>query len=238
MRASRRSTLAAREARLAFWMLAPTFLIVFAIVLFPVVANFWISFKAVKLADLETPQPLVQVRVLGTPCRPGRHAHAALPDAQQLANRHRDRRDAVRSPSRPGLVAVDLDPRCAYQAAATCSAALGSLGGGPAHQPRSRLPGRRRLLRCRRARARRRRPAIRGRAPNVLTNLRFTLANFRRILSGAEFWPALWVTPGLHRLRHPRFDPARPLRRPAPQRLVRGQGCAARACSSSPTSPR
>ena len=42
----RRKTLAAREAQLAYWMLLPTFLIVFAIVLFPVLANFWISFKS------------------------------------------------------------------------------------------------------------------------------------------------------------------------------------------------
>jgi len=52
-------SLAQQEARLAFWMLAPTFLIVFAIVLFPVVANFWISFKSIELADLRAPQPVV-----------------------------------------------------------------------------------------------------------------------------------------------------------------------------------
>ncbi|MBW2621318.1 MAG: sugar ABC transporter permease [Deltaproteobacteria bacterium] len=46
------STLQAREARLAFWMLAPTFAIVFIIVIFPVIWNIWLSFKPVSLGDL------------------------------------------------------------------------------------------------------------------------------------------------------------------------------------------
>lgn len=45
-------TLADREARLAFWMLAPTFAIVFAIVIFPVLWNVWLSLKPVTLGGL------------------------------------------------------------------------------------------------------------------------------------------------------------------------------------------
>lgn len=45
-------TLADREARLAFWMLAPTFIIVCAIIIFPVLWNIWLSFKSVSLAGL------------------------------------------------------------------------------------------------------------------------------------------------------------------------------------------
>lgn len=48
------STLADREARLAFWMLAPTFTIVFVIVIFPVIWNIWLSFKLVSLGDLRS----------------------------------------------------------------------------------------------------------------------------------------------------------------------------------------
>jgi len=46
------NTLSNREARLAFWMLAPTFFIVFLIVIFPMIWNVWLSFKPVGLADL------------------------------------------------------------------------------------------------------------------------------------------------------------------------------------------
>ncbi|MDB0015828.1 sugar ABC transporter permease, partial [Amylibacter sp.] len=44
--------MARREMRLAYAMLLPTFVIVLSIILFPLLANFWISFKPVQLADL------------------------------------------------------------------------------------------------------------------------------------------------------------------------------------------
>ncbi len=47
-------TLAQREARLAYSLLLPTFIIVLLIVLLPVVWNIWLSFKPVQLRDLQT----------------------------------------------------------------------------------------------------------------------------------------------------------------------------------------
>jgi multiple sugar transport system permease protein len=46
------STLFEKESRLAFWMLAPTFAVVLAFVIFPVVWNLWLSLKPVSLEDL------------------------------------------------------------------------------------------------------------------------------------------------------------------------------------------
>lgn len=46
------SSLADKESRLAFWMLVPSFAVVFAFVLFPVLWNVWLSLKPVYLADL------------------------------------------------------------------------------------------------------------------------------------------------------------------------------------------
>ena len=57
--------MAKKEAQLAFQMLLPTFTIVLAIVLIPLLANFWISFKPIKLADLRPPAPVVSERVRG-----------------------------------------------------------------------------------------------------------------------------------------------------------------------------
>ena len=54
-----------REARLAYAMLVPTFLIVLVIVLLPLVANFWISAKPVQLGDLRPPETNVSERVRG-----------------------------------------------------------------------------------------------------------------------------------------------------------------------------
>ena len=57
--------MAAREAWLAYGMFAPTFLIVLAVVLFPLLANFWISVKPVGLEDLRAATPLVNPRLRG-----------------------------------------------------------------------------------------------------------------------------------------------------------------------------
>ena len=48
----RKGSLLDNEARLAFWLLAPTFAIVMAIVLFPVIWNVWLSLKPIGLGDL------------------------------------------------------------------------------------------------------------------------------------------------------------------------------------------
>lgn len=47
-------TLAQREARLAYSMLFPTFIVVLLIVVFPVIWNVWLAFKPIKLGDLQT----------------------------------------------------------------------------------------------------------------------------------------------------------------------------------------
>ena len=58
-----KTSLKAQEVRLAYMMLLPPLLIVALIVIFPVVANFWISFKPVELADLRAPAPVARERV-------------------------------------------------------------------------------------------------------------------------------------------------------------------------------
>jgi multiple sugar transport system permease protein len=48
-------TLSHKEARLAFWMLVPTFAVVLAFVVFPVIWNLWLSLKPITLGDLRGP---------------------------------------------------------------------------------------------------------------------------------------------------------------------------------------
>jgi len=57
--------LAKREMRFAYLLLLPTFLIVLSVVLFPLLANIWISFKPVTLGDLRAPSILVNERLMG-----------------------------------------------------------------------------------------------------------------------------------------------------------------------------
>ncbi|CAN5575942.1 hypothetical protein BH24DEI1_BH24DEI1_13920 [soil metagenome] len=189
---SRRGTLAAREARLAYWMLAPTFLIVFAIVLFPVLMNFWIAFKPVTLGDLRAPAPVVNERVTAMPEAPGEALELRL----QILNRSQTAAlyGVILEKALPqGLELATLEPRCTqdgsllrcdfgdalpgFREALTLSFSASQVyfeAGGP------ELP----LAAA----------TIRAQADNVLTNFVFTLDNFRRILSGPDFWPVMRVT--------------------------------------------
>ena len=45
------------EKRTAYILTLPAVCIVFAIVLFPIFANVWISFKEVELKDIRIPEP-------------------------------------------------------------------------------------------------------------------------------------------------------------------------------------
>ena len=50
-------TLAKTEKRTAYILTLPAVFLVFAIVLFPIFANVWISFKEVGLKDIRIPEP-------------------------------------------------------------------------------------------------------------------------------------------------------------------------------------
>ena len=51
------TTLSKIEKRTAYTLLLPAVFLVFAIVLFPIFANIWISFKEVELKDIRIPEP-------------------------------------------------------------------------------------------------------------------------------------------------------------------------------------
>lgn len=59
------TALARQEARLAWGLLAPTFLSVLLVILIPLFAVFWISVKPIELADLRTAEPSVYERLSG-----------------------------------------------------------------------------------------------------------------------------------------------------------------------------
>ena len=50
-------TLSKIEKRTAYTLVLPAVLLVFAIVLFPIFANIWISFKDIQLKDIRIPEP-------------------------------------------------------------------------------------------------------------------------------------------------------------------------------------
>lgn len=189
--ARRHGSLAAREARLAYWMLAPTFLIVFAIVLFPVLADVWISFKPITLGDLRPPSAVVRERILSEPSAPG----DVLTIRYQLRNSSMTvaLSDVTLADTLPiGLEPLTLDPRCALTGRAL-DCAVGDYQGGYREnldldfttaaeyfesEPDPLLSE----------------PHVSATAPNILTNFVFTLDNYRRYLTGPDFWSELRTT--------------------------------------------
>lgn len=173
-------------------MLAPAFTIVFLVVLFPVLANFWISLKEVRLGDLRAPTAVLRERVVSEPEEPGDHfvLNYLLRNSSPRGPITNVRIDATLP---PGLEPVAIDERCRVEAGAL-SCDLGRWEGG--HIGRLELE----FLAGPdffEAQLDERSPTdahISGRPIGVLGSLDFTLENFRHVLSGSEFWPAFWVT--------------------------------------------
>lgn len=187
-----RGTLAAREARLAYLMLAPTLAIVFAIVLFPVAANLWIAFKPVELADLRPPQPIVRERVRATPTATGEE----LTVRYQMRNSSPDvtiRDVAIFDVVPTGLTLTTSDPRCTVRDT-SLACTLGTWDGGHRENLDLTFSARDDWFEAGSPDPLSTAVEARGRAPNVLTSWTFTLENFRTVIGAPDFWPTLRVT--------------------------------------------
>ncbi|WMS44957.1 sugar ABC transporter permease [Acuticoccus sp. MNP-M23] len=183
--------IARRESRLAYTMILPTVAIVMAIVLLPLAANIWISFKPVGIADLRPPALLANERLRGDLEAAGDEATIQY----RLRNSSRDAAlsDTTLTDTLPeGLEPIDLDSRCTLEGG-SLSCALGAFDPGA----RGELE-----IRVRAAEAYLANPInprdsdalTTVRAPNVLTNLAFSLENYRAVFDGEEFMQVLWVT--------------------------------------------
>ncbi|MCR8549787.1 sugar ABC transporter permease [Salipiger sp. P9] len=182
--------LARREARLAWGLLFPTLAAVSLVVILPLLAVFWISFKPVGLADLRPPAPVVREDIRGDLAAPGDEATLRY----RLRNSSQDQPilGVTLSDAWPeGLEAGELDPRCTI-ADGRLSCAFGDWEGGAREQLRIPVtateayfagPG-----------ATDSDPVMGGEARNILTSFDFTLENFAQIFDGGEFWSVLGVT--------------------------------------------
>ena len=176
-----------REARLAWGLLFPTLAIVSAVVVLPLLAIFWISFKPIGLADLRPPAPVVRENLRGS----GEEMRL------QYRIRNSSRSEAITgvtlTDSVPdGLSVVSADDRCAFSGASfTCD--LGDLIGGARDEVEVfvALDGDEAAAE---AAADASEPEITGTSTNILTNLDFTLENFARVFDGSEFWGVFGVT--------------------------------------------
>ena len=185
--------LARREKRLAYSLLLPTFALVLGVILLPLLANFWISFKPVTLADLRPPQLIVKEQLRGK--------LAAEGDTARIEYRFRN--SSIKYPLGgvsftdtipEGIKVTGLDEACRIdKGTANLTCELGDLEAKSRGRIRIEIealtgdpPGK--------ADFRASAPAATFSAYNVMTSFDFTLGNFQKIFSAAEFWNVLKVS--------------------------------------------
>ena len=179
--------LAKREARLAFGLLAPTLISVALVVILPLLAIFWISFKPIGLADLRPTAPVVREQLRGS--------------GEDLRIEYRVR-NSSQDQAIEEVVLTDVWPealtlRGAPPAACNLDAGelrciIGLMEGG--YNERLILPVTAEDEDTAEEIAEGSEPEITGEADNILTNTTFTLENFARVFDGGEFWRVLGVT--------------------------------------------
>ncbi|MGC6536632.1 MAG: carbohydrate ABC transporter permease [Candidatus Puniceispirillaceae bacterium] len=183
--------LAKRERFLAYRMLLPTFLIVLSIVLLPLLANFWISFKAVELGDLRAARPMFNEQLKPRP---------KLAD-QEVVIRYRVRNSSkkedlsnvvFRDELPAGLRILSLPENC-QQSGQDLSCDIGTIAGGKRLDIKIAAIAEQSYI-DNGIRARSSKPVASYETESVLTNFSFTLSNFQKIFSADEFWTVLRVS--------------------------------------------
>ena len=176
-----------REARLAWGLLLPTIAIVSMVVILPLLAIFWISFKPIELADLRPPTPILREALRGSDDK--------LRIEYRLRNSSRETEITgvtIRDVWPDGLIVRgDLPAGCSLtDGEFFCD--LGVLE--PGYNERFRIPV---ALAdgvdqdAMEDLAEGSEPTVTGSAQSILTNGQFTLKNFFRAVVGQSFQNAL-----------------------------------------------
>lgn len=180
-----------REAKLAWGMLAPTLISASLVVILPLLAIFWISFKPIGLADLRLPSPQAYERLKGNIENPG--DEATLEYRLTNSSRAEPINEVTLRDSLPaGLTILQLDERCTLNDRELyCD--LGDWEAG--YKERLRMPVTADQgfidappnLRDSQA-------IMTGNSSSVLFDTTFTLENFTKLFDGREFWSVIGVT--------------------------------------------
>jgi len=183
--------LAKREMRFAYLLLLPTFLIVLSVVLFPLIANVWISFKPVTLGDLRAPAVLMNERLMGDLEAAGDEADIRY--RARNSSRKSAIADVVFTDTVPAsLQILAVDARCT-QTGQSLRCDLGDYEPGQREDIIVRVAATQAFIDAPQN-VKDSDPAFTFVPENILTNGDFTLDNFRRVFNASDFWPVLWAS--------------------------------------------
>lgn len=184
--------LSRRESRLAFGMTLPSVFIVMAIVLFPLLATFWISVKPIALADLRAPEVRTREQVRGDVTAVGDEIILRY----KLRNSSRDKavlavtlEDIVPA----GLDPLALDPRCTLDGEGLLFCVLGDFDAGQSETLDIPVRSTQAFI-DNPVSAKDSDVVVRGSSVNPLLTTELTLDNFRRAFGVREFGTVLWTT--------------------------------------------
>lgn len=185
-----RGPLQKREAGLAWGLLLPTLISVSLVIILPLLAIFWISFKPVGLVDLRPAAPIVRESL--------RDRNGVVQIDYRVRNS--SPKDAISGLGftdefPDGMTLTDpgeLPEACQFEAPRlTCD--FGDVDGGFNERLRLTLTTEGDLEVLETA-AEGSKPRTRGTSDNILTNSTLTLENFKRVFDSREFVEVLWVT--------------------------------------------
>ncbi len=180
-----------REAKLAWGMLAPTLISASLVVILPLIAIFWISFKPIGLADLRVPTPKVYERIRGDFNQAGDEAELQY----RLTNS--SPKEAItgvtmRDVLPEGMTILQLDQRCTLEGR-NLFCDFGDLE--PGYRERIKIPfSANQAFIDADPNPRDSVAQLTGSSNSVLFDATFTLDNFIKIFDGREFWKVIGVT--------------------------------------------
>ena len=183
-------TLSKIEKRTAYTLLLPAVFLVFAIVLFPIFANIWISFKEVQLKDIRIPEPRAKKIVKIIP-----EDKSKLRIVYRLRNSSliQDINNIKFSDRLPNNIEpVDLDSRCEFKSKKIiCN--FGNWEAGYKENFEILIQNTNNKEIDNRA-IKDQKPKLSGDADNILLTTKFTLKNFKNVFNENEFLDLLLTT--------------------------------------------
>ncbi len=182
-----RGALAKREARFAWTLLLPTISVVSLVIILPLLAIFWISFKPVALSDLRPVQVIVKENLRGKG-EEIRLEYRVRNSSQQKPIAAASFRDVIPD----DLELLEIPASCALTGRAlNCD--FGDMVGGFSERLKISVVLNTDVKSAKLA-IKNSAPLVMGSGDNILTNTEFRLDNFRRIFDSSEFLEVLWAT--------------------------------------------
>ena len=182
--------LSQKEKKLAFLLLLPTIFLVLSIVLFPLFANFWISFKPIQLGDLRPPRLILKEKVRGKLSSPGDNAEIHY--RYRNSSQKYDLKDVIFTdlvPKGIDIKNIKTEKKCSVKLNKIICY-LGNVKAGVSGNI-ILIASRNELWKKSRDNPKKQKPTATYKTKNILTSFDFTFSNFKKVFSVGEFWEVL-----------------------------------------------